>query len=410
MSTKTVATTTKKSAKEIKAQLALQKLLVGHYIEKASEDDKKKIVYVWQGDGIWEIRRLKLGTFITHIEKFKTPGLESNLTAGWTLNVPKIPAACLDMTLSFFRSIYDEHASEVFIQYFYDTKKEEYLLNCPKQDISGSSVNYTNDKNLEGPDKILVFEIHSHVDMPAFFSTTDDKDEKDDRFFGVIGKVKQYYPELKLRMSVGGRMAAVKLEDLFSLDESAFHEKSFPQEWIENIKKRQVKKSTVSAVQRHRRYGGPGSRYQGRVFYPSRQNEEIYPGAGRFPPHSTYDKEEQGDLFGEEIKPLSSWGESLDMTDEEFEQYMEYYSTEEVKPHVPVIREDYKQIGDRYFRVVEVDNRIVSREELVEYFPGDEDGESCADKHDKVKQGQADRHDKEREQEGHIRGWQDIDF
>jgi hypothetical protein len=274
-----------------KGKLAIHKMLVGHCIEKVPDDMEKRVIYVWQGNGIWEIRNLVLGKFVSHIYECKTPGLDCDLKFGWTLNVPKIPATLLDMTLSFFREIYKKHSSEVFLQFFYDKSKEEYLLHCPKQKVSGASVKYERDEEFETDDKVLVFEIHSHGNMPAFFSGTDNADEKDDRFFGVIGKVKDIYPEMKLRLSVGGRRTDISAEDIFDIDESTCHEESFPQEWIKRIQKQKVKKFVRSKQKNRSRatYSGPGSRYRGRVYYPGMETDD-YPGDGGFPPHSSFNR------------------------------------------------------------------------------------------------------------------------
>lgn len=259
-------------SKDKTKKISIQKMLVGHFIEKIPEDFNKKIAYVWQGDGIWEIRRLPLGTFTTHIQKFEVPGLESDLTEGWVLNVPKIPAVSLDVALSFFRQIYNQHSSEVFLQYFYDMEKEEYVIHCPQQTVGAASVNYIRDYEYE-KNKILVFEVHSHGSMNAFFSGTDDADEKDDRFFGVIGHVKQYYPEFKIRLSMGGRKKEIQVDEIFDLESSEYYKESFPKEWVEKIKEKEVKvvsyQPPTQYPKRWRSHRGGGG-----VYYPNLDIEE----------------------------------------------------------------------------------------------------------------------------------------
>ena len=225
-----------------KQKIALQKMLVGHYIETIPEDCKKKVIYVLQGDGLYEKRINKLGSFCLRVAKLDVPGLETNLNEGWELDVPKIPAALLGTTVSFFRKIYSQHSSEVFLQFYYDVKENEYLVHCPKQTVGAASVKYENDEYFTDESKILVFEIHSHGQMGAFFSGTDDRDEKADRFFGVIGNINHFFPELKLRLSVGGNKVEIDVEDLFDLDEEMYHSAEFPAEWIDNIKKAKIKK------------------------------------------------------------------------------------------------------------------------------------------------------------------------
>jgi PRTRC genetic system protein A len=226
-------------------RLALQKMMVGHYIETIPDDCKKKIVYVLQGDGLWERRISKLGTFDFRISKANVPGLDETMSEGWNLDVPKIPINLLGTTVSFFRRIYRKHSSEVFLQFYYDEEKEEYILHCPKQVVSGASVKYENDPEYDS--KILVFEIHSHGNMGASFSCVDDADEKSDRFYGVIGNITNFFPDIVLRLVVGGREYEVEVEDLFDTDDELYHTENFPSDWIDKIKQRKSRK-----IKRHR--------------------------------------------------------------------------------------------------------------------------------------------------------------
>lgn len=235
-----------------KKKIALQKIMVGHFIENVPEDCVKKVVYVMQGDGVYEQRINKLGKFTTRIAKLDIPGLESNLCEGWELNVPKIPVSLLGTTVSFFRKIYAEHSSEVFLQFYWDQDKEEYIVHCPKQTVGGASVRYENDEMFSDLNKILVFEIHSHGNMGAFFSGTDDRDEKADRFFGVIGNINKFFPDMKLRLSVGGSKVEVDVEDLFDLDEEIYHAETYPKDWAERISKAKVKVVNPGKFRRNR--------------------------------------------------------------------------------------------------------------------------------------------------------------
>jgi PRTRC genetic system protein A len=262
-------------------KLAVQKLLVGHFVEEIPDDFSKKVAYVWQGDGIWEVRKLPIGTFTNIIQKFEVPGLKRTMKEGWTLNVPRIPATLLDVTLSFFRQIYNKHSSEVFLQYFYDFNSEEYVLHCPQQAVGPGSVSYRRDAEYERG-KTLVFEIHSHGSMAAFFSGTDDADEKDDRFFGVIGKVKQYYPEMKIRLSIGGKKQEVDVEDIFNLDEGSYHKESFPAEWVSRIKEKKVE-----VVKRERTRPSRS----GAVYYPAERQLPLEMNPYELVPHELHEQD-----------------------------------------------------------------------------------------------------------------------
>jgi PRTRC genetic system protein A len=223
-------------------KLALQRLLVGHFVEKIPDDCAKSVAYVMQGDGVYERRRNKLGTFITKIASVEVPGLDSILEDGWELTVPKVPVSLLGTAIAFFRKVYSLHHSEAFVQFFYDTETKDYLLYCPKQVVSGASVKFERDASFETPARILVMEIHSHGSMSAFFSGTDDRDEKDDRFYGVVGNVTDYFPQMKLRLSMGGHTREVDVDDIFDIDEEMYHAESFPEDWPARVEKKKDEK------------------------------------------------------------------------------------------------------------------------------------------------------------------------
>jgi PRTRC genetic system protein A len=215
-------------------------MMVAHYIEDVPRDCSKKVIYVMQGDGLWEVRTNRLGKFTVHTAEISIPGLASNLFEGWELDVPPIPPTLLDSALSFFREIYRQHQTESHVQFFYDTASERYILHCPKQTVTAASVSYERDIAFETSDKILVLEMHSHGRMGAFFSGTDDRDEKDDRFFGVVGGVMDYRPAMKFRLSVGGHKIDVSEADIFDIDEQ-LNGMNFPKKWLGMVKKKEIK-------------------------------------------------------------------------------------------------------------------------------------------------------------------------
>ena len=88
-------------------KLALQKAMVGHYIESIPESNTKKINYVMQGDGLWQVRKNRIGTFYMHTAEANIPGLESTISEGWELNVPRIPLDLWKKTLAYIRKHLD---------------------------------------------------------------------------------------------------------------------------------------------------------------------------------------------------------------------------------------------------------------------------------------------------------------
>lgn len=217
----------------------LQKMLVEHCIDLIPTNSKKKIFYIMKGDGIWQVRKNNIGTFYIHQSKTKIPGLPSDLKEGLELNVPLIPIILFKNALSFFRAVYRKYQSEAHIQFFYNIKTKKYFLYCPSQKVSCGSISYNNDCNFKETENILVLEMHSHGDMSAFFSTIDDSDEKGDRFFGVLGNINQYNPDMKFRLSIGGSKIDINIDDIFDV-KSEFLD-SFPKEWLLKVKKQKIK-------------------------------------------------------------------------------------------------------------------------------------------------------------------------
>lgn len=253
-------------------KLGLQRLVVGHFIEKIPDDCTKSVVYVMQGDGIYERRKNRLGIFTTKIADATVPGLDDSLEDGWELAVPLIPVSLLGTAVAFFRKVYTMHRSEAFVQFFYDTEAQEYLLHCPKQTVSGASVKFDRDAAFETPSRILVMEIHSHGNMDAFFSGTDDKDEKDDRFYGVVGKVTDFFPQMKLRLNMGGYVREVDIDDIFDIDEEMYHAETFPDDWPTKVEKKKEEDKKKKGKGKWKRgedlvvYSGQGDRRQAELF------------------------------------------------------------------------------------------------------------------------------------------------
>ena len=191
----------------------------------------------------------------------------------WIPNVPKIPLSLLYSTVNFFREIYKKMKSEVYVQFYYDVKEEEYILHCPDQTVSGASVNYKNDEEYQNDNFVLVLEMHSHGSMGAFFSGTDDKDEKADRFFGVVGHVSRQDPEMKFRLCLGGKATEVSM---FSIFQSEEYDTTFPEEWLDKVKEEKVVRGWKGKGKFGGGYYGGSKNYGGNKYYGGRGSINRY--------------------------------------------------------------------------------------------------------------------------------------
>ena len=87
----------------------------------------------------------------------------------------------------------------------------------PGQRATGGSLAYAGGGATE-----IVADVHSHHEMGAFFSGTDDRDEQGFRFYGVMGKIFTA-PELALRVGMYGDFHRVPVTTLFT-DAGPFRE------------------------------------------------------------------------------------------------------------------------------------------------------------------------------------------
>jgi PRTRC genetic system protein A len=66
-------------------------------------------------------------------------------------------------------------------------------------------------------DANILCDLHSHGNMPAFFSQTDDADEQAAKLYAVIGKL-DTAPEIRLRVGVYGYWMALPITAVFTGD------------------------------------------------------------------------------------------------------------------------------------------------------------------------------------------------
>ena len=84
-----------------------------------------------------------------------------------------------------------------------------YELVEPQQEGTAASLSYNVIQD-------AVLEMHSHGQMRAFFSSTDNNDELGFRIYGVVGRLDQPIPEINFRVGVYGHWAPVSWPELFS--------------------------------------------------------------------------------------------------------------------------------------------------------------------------------------------------
>jgi hypothetical protein len=153
-----------------------------------------------------------------------TPGTQ----AGVLLSVPKIPASWLTRVLGHalkasgsvakmtLRALTALRPIEAMYHFHYLPQQADGAPGCgwqvriPKQVAKADLVDYWG-----GNEATVALDLHSHHEMPAFFSQDkDDKDELGARFYAVIGRIYSR-PEIRLRLGLYGKWVNLPATTLF---------------------------------------------------------------------------------------------------------------------------------------------------------------------------------------------------
>lgn len=111
------------------------------------------------------------------------------------LKLPRIPGGWLQEVLADARRVLP---LEVVYHFRFEPAQGWYVTR-PDQTQARTRVGWD-----EANQSDIVLELHSHHTMPAFFSTTDDHDERGGRFYGVMGRIDTPRPQLGLRQGLYG--------------------------------------------------------------------------------------------------------------------------------------------------------------------------------------------------------------
>ncbi len=195
----------------------------------------KTICFIPARDGqVYERRVTDAGEFIT-----PTRGVTylDEIRAGFTPALPPIPFILLAQAISLFHWLMGEGEGgrplEALVHIYWDRKEKRFFLHVPEQTVGKEFVDAVLDDELLNDERYLHYaDIHSHNDMPAKFSPVDDRDERANRVYMVVGRLDQYFPELSVRVCNGGHFCAIPPEQVLEPMPRA----NFPLEWLGRIK------------------------------------------------------------------------------------------------------------------------------------------------------------------------------
>lgn len=174
--------------------------------------------YALAGNGVFiaaERPGLQVRLQISHCEVRGLDPLESFAELQW----PKLPSGYLRKMLELSHEACLEKGvpTEALFHLIYLEADDKWRLDMPEQVATAESVRPTEGGEGSSYD-LAIIEVHSHHQMDAFFSTTDDADEQGFRIYGVIGNIFSE-PKLRVRVGVYGHFWELPAESIFEMPE-----------------------------------------------------------------------------------------------------------------------------------------------------------------------------------------------
>lgn len=203
-------------------------------------------------------------------DKKKMPELKDEIHF---LPAGKVPVSMYHQIVDFFKKVMigmngtnlnekTQHgALEAMAHIVWNPKQDpsKYQIRIPTQKVSAATVSYEFD-HLEDGDVIIV-DIHSHNNMGAFFSGTDDGDDKKNTCYsGVVGKLNTNIPEHRWRFNdLDKKKFNANFDDIF-LAESV----SCPKEWLDKVTRQTYSNLYSGSYGGGNRFGGGRNMGKGR--------------------------------------------------------------------------------------------------------------------------------------------------
>lgn len=163
--------------------------------------------YYLAGNGAFKYAANRHMRVLLPLAQFRVAGLPS-LNPFLHLREGRLSSTVLHVIFNDARKQARERPIEVM--YHIRRTAERLSVEIPEQDGGANSLRYKG-----GDDPDIVMDIHSHCEMQAYFSPTDNRDEQGFRLYGVLGTIFTR-PTARFRVGVYGDFWTVPLGNIFS--------------------------------------------------------------------------------------------------------------------------------------------------------------------------------------------------
>jgi PRTRC genetic system protein A len=218
-------------------------LVEPHQLEEALASDYNEI-YIYVNGTYFKHMKLSNGRYVQIKvsglpDKYKdigkelearTPIVKEHLNF---LPAGKIPYAYWEQIVEFFRQVMKHKKADMEAHAWILWEEEKgYYISVPKQTVGKASVAFTYDADALPPGAVIVVDIHSHNTMGAFYSGTDDANDKIAIYYsGVVGKITDANYEWVMRFNLHDTKRKVELEEIFQMQQVV----PIPQNWLDQV-------------------------------------------------------------------------------------------------------------------------------------------------------------------------------
>ena len=218
------------------------------------------IYYIIAKEGIFLKKKLGIMESIAPVQNIS---ILNSIESSAKMHIKKIPEKLIAQIITFFKEVYETYHSEANVLLFYNEETKKYKIFVPKQEVSGTSVNY--DRKVTINNYNMIGTIHSHANFSAFHSGTDKDDEKTfDGLHITIGNVNNDEISISSSIVANGKriindpleyINGIKMIKDISYDEPIYITKRY--KFVNNqliMDEEKSKKSTISNKKFDKRY------------------------------------------------------------------------------------------------------------------------------------------------------------
>ncbi len=199
------------------------------------------VFYLLTGSGLFLCRNHDF--FQSSVEVKRWPSELASHEAFLAARYPKIPRKLLERVVGFFHRVADMHQSEAAVLLAYHRLRKRVVAVVPKQlatvsrnawgDVYPIGVEYEIPADL-APELVVLGDIHSHVDSPAYASYIDKHDETHRAgLHVVVGRIYSEPPQLHIEAVVDGTRFIV--DESLVLEDYRRRRFDFPEAWLDKL-------------------------------------------------------------------------------------------------------------------------------------------------------------------------------